>query len=475
MSRQHPYPLTKPLMALALSGLLAACGGSSDDKDDDDHHDHTHSHGGRLIYSLSNAAGLSMFDQTLDPAAFVGTNVASQAGAQLTLAKDGLTAALLEGTHLSVVSSGLEHLHGDSAHVHDVALTGESFTNVQKVVATGYYFSTLSGSNSDLIPSDGDGVEESWTSVVYPTLALKGGDFLKFTANTTDGTVTDITVVDHHDDTGTEGRIFLRPNADGHFAESISCADGISETAQTENFTVILCGDGTLRWLISGYVAPEGHPQVGKTLHVTQRYPATFDGDSNPVRREGATGEVTAGADGFIENITGLTVTHSDDNVIVAWSADQLWLINGHGDHPHRGDLLAITGTDFGDIIAVTAATDDNALALLSDGGKVAISRFEVNSSSNPVATGSVVREQLGASGHGWSTGNARLLAGDYEFFAINKDSGTLYHIDAHAADDDYHLHSTFTNGSLINLHSAVFAHAIESDEHDDDHDHGSH
>jgi hypothetical protein len=462
MSRKHP-PQAKTLMVLALFSLLAACGSS--DKDDDDH-SHAHNHGGRLIYSLSTAPGLSMHDQTLETPEFVNTNVNSLAGAQLTLSKDGLTAALQEGTNLSVVSSGLEHLQGDHAHTHDVGLTGGTFTNVQQVVATGHYFSTLSGNNSDLISSNGESVEKSWSNVVYPTLALKGGDFLKFTANAVNNTVTNISVVDHHGSTGVDGRIFVRPNNEGYFTESITCTGGISETAQTDNFTVILCGDGTLRWLISGYLAPEGHPAAGQTLHVTQRYPATDN------RRAGAIGEVTAGSSGFIEGISGLTTTHHEDNVIAAWSSDQLWLINAHNDHPHRGDLSGITGVDFGNIIAVATTTDDNALAALSDSGKVAISRFEVNSSSNPVTKGEVVREQLGTAANWAVTDNSILVPGSYAFFVINKITGTLYNLDAHAADDDYHLHGSYQDDSLRNLSSAVFAHAIEDDHDDHHHDH---
>lgn len=462
MNKKH-LPPAKALMVLALSGLLAACG-NSNDKDDDDH-DHAHNQGGRLIYSLNTAPGLSMHDQTLETPEFVHTNVNSLAGARLILAKDGLTAALQEGTNLSVVSSGLEHLHGDHAHTHDVELTGGSFTNVQQVMATGYYFSTLSGNNSDLISSNGEGVEKSWSNVVYPTLALKGGDFLKFTANAVNNTVTNISVVNHHGDTGANGRIFVRPNNEGYFTESITCTGGISETAQTDNFTVILCGDGTLRWLISGYLAPENHPAAGQTLHVTQRYPATDN------RREGVVGEVTAGSSGFIEGITSLTTTHHEGNVIAAWSPDQLWLINAHNDHPHRGDLAGITGVNFGNIIAVAATTDDSALAALSDSGKVAISRFEVNSSSNPVARGEVVREQLGSAANWVVADNSALVSGSYAFFAINKVTGTLYNLDTHAADDDYHLHGTHQNENLKNLSSVVFAHTIE-DDHDDHHDH---
>lgn len=119
----------------------------------------------------------------------------------------------------------------------------------------------------------------------------------------------------------------------------------------------------------------------------------------------------------------------------------------------------------------MAATTDDSALAALSDSGKVAISRFEVNSSSNPVARGEVVREQLGSAANWVVADNSALVSGSYAFFAINKVTGTLYNLDTHAADDDYHLHGTHQYENLKNLSSVVFAHTIE-DDHDDHHDH---
>jgi len=146
--------------------------------------------------------------------------------------------------------------------------------------------------------------------------------------------------------------------------------------------------------------------------------------------------------------------------------------VNAHNDHPHRGDLVSITGENFGDIIAVSTTTEDDAIALLSNSGKLAVSRFDVNESSNPVASGETAREQLGAAAAIWSTANAQLLAGAYEFLVVNSATGTLYEVDAHSAEDDYHLHSTTANSNLNNAFSAVFAHAAEEEHADDDHDH---
>lgn len=477
-SRTH-FP-AKSLLVLAISGALVACGGSSSKKDEHDHqHDHAH-HGGRLIYSVAGANDtLKMYDQTVSNNRFTSTTVSANANAQLVLSNDGLTLALLDGSDLRVISSGLQH----AGHTHSVeSLSDSPITNVTKVIATTDHFSLLKSNGESVLIEAEDGVEVTGlalqTNAVYPTLALKGGQYMTFTDSTTTAGHTDITVINADGTTGDNGLIWVRPNDGGYFTESFSCADGVNDTAQTDNFTVVLCGDGTLRWLISGYVAPESHPHAGQTIHVTQRYPEVLDTNDNSIviRREGAIGEVTAGgaALGFIENITGLTKTHHDGNVIAAWSADQLWLVNSHNDHPHRGNLADITGDNFGDIIAAAATTDDNAIAVLSNSGKLAVSRFDVNSSSNPIATGSVEREQLGTAGQAWSTNNAHLLAGAYEFLIVNRTTGTLYQVDAHDAEDDYHLHGTYPDASLQNAHSMVFAHAID-DDHDDDHEHDHH
>lgn len=453
----------------ALPLVLSACSGSNKDHPiNQDDHGHNHNIAARLIYALDSSSDtLKMFDQTLENPAFANTTVAANANAQLVLANDGLTIAMLEGGNLSVVSSGLEHVNGNHPHTHNLSLvTASPFTGVQQVIASGKYFSTLeSDGSSRLIDSAGAHVEKTWTDVVYPTLALEGGDFLTFTADSTNGNLINISVVDQNGNTGADGLIFVRPNTEGYMTKSISCVDGVLSTAQTEDFTLILCGDGSLRWLISGYDAPEGHPQAGKTLHVTQRYPSTGD------RREGAIGEVTTGATGFIENITGLTATHHDDNVIAAWSADQLWLINAHNDHPHRGDFRSMMGNDFGNILAVAATSHEDALAVLSHSGNVAISRFEV-SNNNPVAKGKVALESVYSHAN-WTEADATLLAGAKGFFVAAKrnNDGVIYQLDFHGEEGEYHLHGTHVDSSLKNLGSAVLAHVID-DEHEHDHDH---
>ncbi len=473
MFKKHFHTPTKTLLALALISLLAACNSSDDDEKDNNGHHSEHSLSqsmGRLVYSLDNAAGLQIYDQTVEASErFTATNVSSENSASLVLAKSGLTTAVLEGERLSVVSSGLEHMQSDHAHTHDVELlTPSSFTGVTKVVATGDYFSTLTTSGaSDLINSQGEVTSHSWSNVVYPTLALAGDHFLKFTSGT--GGAVNLTVVDNNNSTG-GGSIYLRPNNEWEMVESLSCPDGIKDAAQTENLALVLCGDGSLRWLISDYVPTnEGHPKKGEHLYITQKYAATTD------RLEGATGEVTKNSNEFIRGIQGLTATFDDDNVIAAWSDDQLWLVNGHNDHPHRGDLSSILGADFGKVLNVAATTDDDALAVISDSGKIAITRFDIEN-NNPVKKGEVIKEQLGEVGALWTSSNSQLLAGANEFFAIQTHKGVLYHLDAHSDEDDYHLHGTHQHDSLQQLHSGVFAHFQDDhDDHDDDHSHGSH
>jgi len=474
MRKQNTALPAQSWLVLAMAGLLTACGGSNNDSSGSDSHDHDHDHaeaGGRLIYSLSgNDDTLKMFDQTVSSKKITGTAVAAKADAQLVLSNDGITLAMLEGSDLRIISSGLEHMTYADPHPHDVeTLSAAAITNVDKVVATTDHFSVLKTDGTGLLLEAADGSEISglsWSDIVYPTLALHGGQYLTFTANATTPANTDISVINADGSSGTNGLIWVRPNDGGYFAKSLTCTNGVNDAAQTEDFTVILCGDGTLRWLISDYETPVGHPAGdGVTIHVSQRYPATTD------RREGETGEVTTGTTGFIENITHLTKTHHDDDVIAAWSADQVWMVNGHGDHPHRGNISTIVGADFGNIIALAATTDDDALAVLSDSGKIAVSRFEVKSSSNPVLKGSVEREQLGAEGNSWSSTNAKLLSGPYAFMIANSATQKLYQFDTHSAEDDYHLHTTYNDAAPSSISSAVFAHAIEAEHSDDDHD----
>lgn len=448
-------------LALPLALLLSACGGSNKDYIDDDHdHDDEATFGGRLIYSSNADDSLAFFDQTNDNQ-FDRSTVAAKADAKLVLSRDGLKVAMLEGTNLSIVSSGLEHLHDSHPHTHELSLASSApFAGVAQVLATGAYFSTLdSDGKSRLISVDGKEVAASWANARYPSLALAGGDFLIFSANADDSS-TDIRVVDAQGNSGTDGLIWARPNADGVFVPAMNCPDGVKDSAQSEDFTLLLCGDGTLRWLISGYEAVDGHPQAGKTLHVTQRYPATSG------RREGALGEVTTGSKGFIGNISALSATWHDDDVIAAWAGDQLWLINAHNDHPHRKDLSTLVGSDFGAIKAVAAAYEDDAIAILSDSGKLAISRFALESST-PAATGETVREDFAIGA------DLSLMASGLGFWLVDRAAGELISLDAHSSEDDYHLHGRYSDESVKNASSVVFAYPRDEDsDHDHDHDH---
>ncbi len=472
-TRHSSFP-TRTLLMIALGGALAACSSGTSTPppapppDPDPDPAPAPLMGGRMIYSLDGVTDtLKMFDQTVASDRFTGTTVAATANAELVISNDGLTFAMLEANgNLSVVSSGLEHLSDSEPETHDVSIESAApIANVSHVVATTDHFSVLTTDGSSLLieASDGEATGHTWTDVVYPTLALSGGQFLTFTANATNPADTDLTVVNEDGSTGDSGLIFLRPNVTGFFAESITCADGVVDTAQTERFTIALCGDGTLRWLASGYVAPEGHPAAGQTIHASQRYPAT---DS---RREGATGEVPAGGTAFIENITGLTATRSEDNVISAWAGDQLWLINLHSDHSHRVSLYASLPENT-NIVAVASATVDDALTVLGDSGIASTFRFAVNESSNPILSGEVFNEQLDSASVDWSAQSTHLVAGAYDFLVINRDTATLYFIDAHDPEDDYHLHASYGHAELADAYSAVFAHdnGHEHHHHDD-------
>lgn len=480
MSRSFVPSALRGAVALALTGLLAACSSSSDSPGSPPGGvtptpsptptpGPTALIGGRLLYSLDGVTDtLQMFDETVAANRFTGTTVAAGPNTRLVLANNGLTAAMLDGDRLSIVDSGLEHLRDDDPHTHKVeVVSAVPLSGVQQVVATRDHFSVLlaDGTSRLLEASDGADAGKSWSNTVYPTLELPGEHFLVFTANAGNPADVDMTVVDAQGASGEEGLIFLRPNATGVFGRSITCANGVQQTAQTERFTIALCGDGTLRWLASGVETPEGHPAGGgRVIHTSQRYPAT------ETRRAGATGEVVASANGFIENITGILPTRSDENVILVWAAEQLWLVSLHFDHPHRGSFFADLpeGTR---IIAAAAATVDEAVTVISDRGRSSSFRFEINNQNNPVRKGGVDNEQLGSATATWTAGRTHIVGGPFDFYVINRDQARLYHIDAHDPDDEYHLHATLNHPRLADALSAVYAHLIDEDHHHHHHD----
>lgn len=446
----------RSLLLLTLSGTLAACGGSNDDSSTDQH-DHEHADGGRLIYSITGANDtLKMFDQTVSSNPFTATAVAAQADAQLVLSNDGVTLAMLEGSQLRVISSGLEHMSYADAHAHDVKeLSTSAMENVAQVVATTDHFSVRKSDGSGMLLEAADGAEVtglSWSDIVYPTLALHGDHYLKFTEAA--GGV-NISVVDDKDVTE---NIVLR-SSDPAATSALFCPTEVKDTAQTDAFTVVLCGDNTMRWLIS-------HEQEdGSVQYVSQKYNWITADEQIGVMVQGGNLEA-------ISDISHLTKTNSEHNAVVAWSntsTKALWIMFAHGDHPHRTNLT--DQIDSTSILSVSASTshEHDVFAVLGNDSKMAVMSYQTTADGHNLELSGTPDKFSVASDKTWGSSD-KLLAAGSSFFVIHKATGALYNIDSHG--DSYHVHGDpQINHDLSNISSAVFAHAIEAEHSDDDHD----
>src|SRR5690606_9765461 len=123
MRKQNTALPAQSWLVLAMAGLLTACGGgSSSDKAVIDNHDHAHS--GRLLYSLTNNTTLKVYDQAEKSFENLESDAAGNA-AQLILADNGLSTAVLTNGILNIVYSGLhteeetattEAEHGEHEH-----------------------------------------------------------------------------------------------------------------------------------------------------------------------------------------------------------------------------------------------------------------------------------------------------------------------------------------------------------------------
>ncbi len=428
--------LSKSLLVLAMASALAACGGESGGSDDDsdtaeEEHDHE---GGRLLYSVDNASGISLYDQTNEEAPFTETAITtSEVGVDIVLASSGLTAAMVDNDKLYLIDSGLEDHddeEGDDYGEEDhneapssalVELSG----NVSSVLATREYFSVLNGSNSTVIDAEDGDVIASFSAGYYPALALTGDHYLIFESS--DGAV-NITVVESDQSP-------LTPSV------TASCTGNIKDTAQTEHLTQVLCGNGTLL----SFVAEEGETDTSFTLSQTEN-----------------------------SGLENLVATASEYDVIAGWAADapKLTLFKISEASVVSADVTSeVSSPAILDVAALTSDENDVLGVLGSDGRFFALT-FHAEGTELEIDDNDKFQLE---SGQTWSSSN-RVLADSEAFIAINTENQTLYFIDGHD-EEDYHLHSSASGDeNLAELTSAVLAHVQEKhgeEGHDEEgHDH---
>ena len=428
--------LSKSLLVLAMASALAACGGESGGSDDDsdtaeEEHDHE---GGRLLYSVGNASGISLYDQTNEEAPFTETAITtSEVGVDIVLASSGLTAAMIDSGTLYLIDSGLEH-HDDeeesneAEEAHNESPSKEAVTlegTVTDLVATHEYISVVNGANSSVINPEDGSVVASFSDVAHPTLALSGGHYLIFEDI---DSMTDITVVE-------DDQSPLDPSVSG------SCASGVQATAQTEHLTQVLCGNGTLL----SFVAQEGETDTSFTLSQTEN-----------------------------SGLENLVATASEYDVIAGWAADapKLTLFKISEASVVSADVTSeVSLPAILDVAALTSDENDVLGVLGSDGRFYALT-FHAEGTELEIDDNDKFQLE---SGQTWSSSN-RVLADSEAFIAINTENQTLYFIDGHD-EEDYHLHSSESGDeNLAELTSAVLAHVQEEhgeEGHDEEgHDH---
>src|SRR5690606_31375167 len=179
------------LLVLAMAGLLTACGvGSSSDNPATDDQDHAHS--GRLLYSLTNNTTLKVYDQAEKSFENLESDAAGNA-AQLILADNGLSAAVLTNGILNIVYSGLhteeetattEAEHGEQEHAERLS---NSLDSVDRLVLTRGHSSALLNGYTRLLPTadieaaglNFDAARNTPASQTYAARALEDAHGLK--------------------------------------------------------------------------------------------------------------------------------------------------------------------------------------------------------------------------------------------------------------------------------------------------------
>lgn len=240
----------KKWLAVAVSSLLlAACGGSDDDNDNHgDEHDHDHGHESSVLVSQSGTTTLSLLEEgdleALDDAA-------AGNGAQLVLSDNGAYAAVLANTTVNFVH-GLheeehheedeehseEEMHDEEEHEHEEAHILEFSLNGSQVISTNGHFAVLNSSTTFVAYDELEKqtpIEESTSSLVtnqaYPGLVLDEEHELKLL----------------FDEDTDEAKVFEADNATPEY--TFDCANPSSH-AQTHELVVISCDEGALSLLV---------------------------------------------------------------------------------------------------------------------------------------------------------------------------------------------------------------------------------
>ena len=396
--------LAKHLLAVSVTATLAACGGGSD-SDDTTSEEHEHEHNGRLLFSLTDDTSLRIFDQEDDSFSMLA-NDAAGVNAVLTLADNGLSAAVLASGTLNIVNSGLHSEEEEATldeHEHEAAsMLSLSLPQVDRVVATQGHFSVLTLNSSKLLPTDdieADGLDFEDTtgpaSQTYPALMLdeEHGMLLFFAAD--------------------KASVWEDGTAEG---TEFSCT-APSASAQSDEFSMVLCNEG-LSYL--------------------------------QVEEENAVHTLTSGTVTLSAAATALTTNGHD---FVAWNSTSVWVIEEDDNGVPQAELLTLESGS-ADICSAAFATEDSeTLAVLSSDGYLNLISLEDDSIS-PVALDQTVTTGL-------TCDSLRLANGPEGFLVADKNAALLYLIDSHGGP--YHVHSRFPDNQLSSAGAMVLMHAIDA------------
>ena len=418
----------RSLLVIALSSALIACGGGSSSSADDDH-DHDHEHSGRLLFSVSDDTTLTVYDEEEEAFEPLEQDAADH-GAQLVLADNGLSAAVLASGTLNIVYSGLhaedeeenaEEDHGEHEHAEMLEV---SLSSVDQVVTTRGHFSALSNSATQLLPTADVEAEslafEDTTGPVsqtYPALVLdeEHGLTLFFAAD--------------------QAHVYEDVTAETTFA----CADPQGH-AEAGELTVLNC-DGS-----AVYVLIEEHEDHHHIHH----------GDVDFTSATTISGLTSNGHDVVVWNGTAAWVLEAAEHehvdvMVVAAAAEE------EADVSAEALTLALGGATI--CTAAFATEDEESLGVLSSDGKLHILNLET------AATTTIVLDETASP----SCSGLTLANGPEAFLVADKAAGLLYMVDAH--DGPYHIHTRLQDDDMINLSNLVFMHAIDASHDHADHD----
>ncbi|MGB1090829.1 MAG: hypothetical protein ACPGYX_01805 [Oceanobacter sp.] len=409
-----PFQRTAFATAILSAMLLSACG-SSDSNDSTTEDEHDHETVQQFVYTDANTTDIMNNELEGEDSETLGQAAAMDG--ELLLSDDGLTAALITGSSVQFVYSGIEvhdeeeeESEEEEEHAEPSLISAAEMSIDVDVYMTNNHYAWLDSGNTTFLPAahlaEGEVETEEFVlegvTQVLPALILDEEHEMVAAFNGSNVTI-------YEGEEQTE-------------LDSFTC-DSPEVSVQNGGLAMVQC-DGFIRYLV-------------------------VEEDESTEEAEVHSGSVLDGVDVEDVQVAG--------TYILAYSEDAVYLVHGHDDHADA-EAQDITLESEQTICAAALDYDAEALAVVfSDATGKIIDLTGTNATSSITLT---------EASDTFSCEDVNLTGGESTFVMTDNSTGYMYIADSHDGAP-YHIHTTTQLDAGTEVASAVLMLAKEVAEHD--------